>query len=331
VSLWRMMGLYVGGVIGAGFASGQELAVFFVSYGRTGLWGILAAFLVLTLGSGLVLGCCIRTNASSYQQIFAALDPRLSRICDLIYTSFLLVGLSVMLAGIGAMGTTAFRGLLFRLATSILILAVLQRGVEGAAKAGGWLAPLMVLIISAFAFYSLGRHGLAPLKSGSWRAVEAGILFGSYNLGFSLAILASVQRYVRTKRERWKLALGGNLVLGLCMVLLFLALSALDAEQLNTSFPLRGIVAELGFAGAAAYELLLWAAMFSTATAHALALANRLAEDVGLSWMQGASLVLLVSLGLSYAGFAALVRIAYPILGLAGLWILAALVRERIV
>jgi uncharacterized membrane protein YuzA (DUF378 family) len=47
--------------------------------------------------------------------------------------------------------------------------------------------------------------------------------------------------------------------------------------------------------------------------------------------MQGASLVLLVSLGLSYAGFAALVRIAYPILGLAGLWILAALVRERIV
>ena len=250
MSLWRMMGLYVGGVIGAGFASGQELAVFFVSYGRTGLWGILAAFLVLTLGSGLVLGCCIRTNASSYQQIFAALDPRLSRICDLIYTSFLLVGLSVMLAGIGAMGTTAFRGLLFRLATSILILAVLQRGVEGAAKAGGWLAPLMVLIISAFAFYSLGRHGLAPLKSGSWRAVEAGILYGSYNLGFSLAILASVQRYVRTKRERWKLALGqfspgimhGSALFGP------IRLGCRTAEHLFSS---SGIVAELGFAGAA--------------------------------------------------------------------------------
>ncbi len=47
MDLLAVMGLYVGGVIGAGFASGQELVVFFVRYGAGGLVGILLSVALL--------------------------------------------------------------------------------------------------------------------------------------------------------------------------------------------------------------------------------------------------------------------------------------------
>jgi len=330
VSLWSLMGLYVASVIGAGFASGQELAVFFVNYGKSGLWGIMAAVLVLTLGSGLVLDYCASTNASSYAQIFARFHPRLRLLLDGLYSLFLLVGLGVMLAGIGAMGSTALSGLMLRLLTSMIILFVLNKGVEGVAKASSWLAPFLVLTMCGFAFFHFKSGKLAVPNQGSWRALEAGILYGSYNLGFSMTVLASIQSYISTRKERWKLALLANLALGICMVLLFLALSALDVEQLKTSFPLEHLVPGLGWAEAA-YELLLWGAMYSTAIAHALALTNRIADTYGLSWNGAGSIIVLLSFSLSYFGFGPLIRIGYPILGLVGLWILANLAWDHVV
>lgn len=330
VSLWSVAAVYIGGVMGAGFASGQELVVFFVNYGRAGLWGIVLATLLLCLGTGLILTYCAKEDASSYAHLFQRLHPRMTVFYDLLYSVFLFIGISVMLAGIGAAASTALGGFLARSITTILILGVLRQGASGVGKASGGLAPFLVVMLCTLATLRLKVYGIHIPYQVRQGALEAAGLYASYNLGFSLAVLGSVHRAVQTNKDRWKLAIGANLALGLCMLLLFLALSTLNPLQLATAFPLAHLVAAWGPLAAVLYEVVLWSAMYSTALAHALALVSRVTESSKLSWGKTSVLVALASLAFSYLGFSTLIRVAYPLLGLAGLWIMANLLRNLI-
>lgn len=327
--LWGIVGVYVGGVIGAGFASGQEMTVFFVKYGWTGLVGILAATLFLTMGTALIIDYSARKGVMSYADILNGLDPRLTRYFDLLYSLFLLIGTSVMFAGIGALGTSYMVSLLLRLGTGVLIYVVLQKGVGGVTRVSGWLAPIMVLIFCTLAIYRLSDKGLHLPLQGSWLALESAVLYASYNLGFSMAVLASIHHVLKSSKDRWKLALLANLILGVSMVLLYFALNTLTVTQLKAPFPLVHLVEDWGKGAIAFYRFMLWGAMYSTAIAHTLALVSRFFGSWSLSWNQGSILVIVISLSLSYFGFSTLISTAYPILGLAGLWIMANLVRER--
>lgn len=330
MSIWSIAALYIGGVIGAGFASGQELVVFFVNYGRAGLWGILVAIFFLFLGTALILDYCAKRNVSSYGQLFARLDPRLTGFFDLLYSAFLLIGISVMLAGVGAMGSTTLIGFVLRLLTVALILAALHKGASSVAKTSGWLAPVLVIILCVLAFHRLQVYGIRLPEHSSWRGLEAATLYGSYNLGFAMAVLASVHNYAKTSSQRWKLALVANLILGASMILLFFALTSLNPNELTDPFPLEHVVEGWGPVALASYQFMLWGAMYSTAIAHSLALASRITESQRVSWSRASLLIVVVSLALSYFGFSTLISVAYPILGLAGLWIIANLARQLI-
>ncbi len=323
MSVWSVAAVYIGGVMGAGFASGQELVVFFLNYGRAGLWGIVLATLLLCFGTGLILTYCAQENVVSYAHLFQKLHPRATSFYDLLYSLFIFIGISVMLAGIGAMGSTALAGLVARLTTAILILGALYRGSAGVGKTSSWLAPLLVVILSGLAIYRLKGGGIHIPYTQTGVTFEAAALYASYNLGFSLAVLASIHQGIQTTKDRWKLAIGANLALGLCMLLLVLALSTLHPLQLATSFPLAHLVNAWGPLAGALYEFVLWSAMYSTAIAHALALVSRVTAFFRLSWGKTSILVVSASLVFSYVGFSTLIRVAYPILGLAGLWIMA--------
>lgn len=329
--LWAVTGVYVAGVIGAGFASGQELTVFFVNYGRAGIFGIIIAVLFLFVGTGLILQFAAKHKVSSYGQILATLDPNLSLVFDLLYALFIIIGISVMFAGIGAMGETFLASLLWRAGSAILVFIVLYRGVEGVLRMSSWLAPFLVVVFCVIAFRHLQSQEVLSLRAGNLRAIESGTLYACYNLGFSLAVLASIHHYLPTARKRWQLAMTGSLILGVCMTLLYFSLSTLTPQQLEHPFPLVHLLASWGYFASVLYKIMLWGAMYTTAVANCLALVSRITEFRGISWARATLGVVLLGIMLSYFGFSNLIRIAYPILGLAGLWIMAHLLREYMV
>lgn len=329
VRLLGVVGLYVAGVIGAGFASGQELTVFFVNYGRLGLGGLILAIMLLFLGVILILEHCSLYRTATYGDLFMSFGPTAARFYDGIYTFFLIVGSSVMLAGSAALGSTVLSQLFFRLVTAILVFLVLQGGVQGTLKSGTYLAPFIIallLIIALWGKPTVLQYREPLNKTG---ALESGILYASYNLGFSVALLASIHHLLRTRREFWFGALLGNFFLGLCMFLLYLALSELSREQLAHPFPVLYLASNLGLAGKITYRIVLWVAMYSTALANSLALVNRFSHSKKLSWTAANALVCCCSFFFSHLGFKKLIEFAYPFLGLLGLWILANLLRLR--
>ncbi len=61
---------YMGALVGAGFASGQEIWFFFLSYGFAGLWGIICSGVLITVLGIVLLRLGYEGGYSSYQQLF---------------------------------------------------------------------------------------------------------------------------------------------------------------------------------------------------------------------------------------------------------------------
>ncbi len=331
MDLLAVMGLYVGGVIGAGFASGQELVVFFVRYGAGGLVGILLSVALLIFGTALILEFCHDNALTSYHGLFSLAGFKRAAILEGAYSFILAVGSAVMFAGSAALAPNEGLAEVYRLATGVLLLFVLISGRKGVLAVGRWLAPFITAFLLLLALGRIGRRPELALQNGQgpWQGVEAALLYASYNLGFSVAVLTGTAGLLKKKSQRLTLAVLANLLLGGVILLLFWALHTLPPGQLGEPVPLLAIAALGGPAIAVCYRFVLWASMFTTALANAFALTGRLAESGKLSWARGALVVVVLSVVGSYLGFASLIRVAYPLLGLAVLWFLIYLAWRR--
>jgi len=317
-----VIGIYVAGIIGAGFASGHELYVFFVDYGWGGLVGLAVTLIMFTLGTFGILEFAGRKKVENYKELFSHLGLGNALIFDLIYSLFLITGISVMLAGCGALPSSEVSGVILQIATGFLVYFTVQKGVEGPVNASQWLAVTIVGVLSLFAIFHLQENHVNFPREGSLNGIESGVLYASFNLGFSMAILSSIQHFVKTRKERWIVAILGNIILVCCMLLLCSALSTLSLVQLNDPFPLIHLVQRKGSVAKVVYYIMLWCAMYTTALANSLALVKRLTSGSLFTWQQAAVLVVIVALILSIFGFTTLVRLAYPLLGMLGLFIL---------
>ncbi|NLP25030.1 MAG: hypothetical protein GX382_11010, partial [Syntrophomonadaceae bacterium] len=102
IRLMLVMG-YLGAVVGAGFASGQEIVQFFVAYGSPGLTGALVATLLFASMGGLLLYLSHRYRVSNYQDLLSrVIGERVSPVIDIMLAVFLFLGISTMFSASGA-------------------------------------------------------------------------------------------------------------------------------------------------------------------------------------------------------------------------------------
>ncbi len=335
--LAKVVTAYIGAVIGAGFASGQEILQFFSLYGWNGLLGvIIAAGLFSYLGS-LVMFLAVQMNTSSYRELlFYLMGFRAGRIMDIFNMLMLLGGLGVMLAGSGAvfsefLGLPSFFGVwLVALLTCIVILG----GLNGVLTVNVFLVPLKFLVIVFVSIMALVyQGGFSSLQSAQSAPATAGvaghwlwasILYVSYNMVVPVAVLSSLGRTVSLRIGVTGGALGG-LGLGLAAALIFLVNLSFYPEITGYQVPLLFVAGRLGSVFQWVLGMLIWLAIFTTAIADAHGFASRLSPNGGIRYrLFGIGACLLV-LPLANFGFARLVQVFYPFFGYAGLILLVSL------
>ncbi|HEX3031100.1 MAG TPA: hypothetical protein VHS59_02490, partial [Bacillota bacterium] len=192
-SHWQIAATYIGTVVGAGFASGQETLQFFAAYGMGGILGIIVASLGFGILGAYILYLGKKLQTSSYQPLFHYLCGKsLGRVLDVIVTIFLFGAMVVMLAGVGAifeehLGIPRLWGVV---GTMLLALVTVFYGLKGVMAANTVLIPIMILLTVGISLYSLNYHGvtLRDIQAGSPRVAAAphwllsAFLYISYNL-----------------------------------------------------------------------------------------------------------------------------------------------------
>ena len=316
----RIAVTYIGTVIGAGFASGQEIIQFFSLHGTASWYGIALAALLFIVWGTFFLILAGQSQAESYTQLLKQYLGRWYCFFDLSLTFFLFIGLSVMLAGCGAvfaenLNVSADLGILSSAFISGLIVLF---GIQGLMLANSIIVPLMFVltVLAGVLTYSCqGSHWPeAQLFShNGW--LKHVLLYVAYNMILSIGVLLALGQEFKDKRVLARGAFLGGIGLGILLLFNNYSLLAWYPVSFRYQVPMLHIVKQYGGYFYWSYLLILWLEMLSTAIANLYSLAKKIAIFQWLSYEQSVCLMLLLVLPVSYFSFSFLIEYLYPLMG----------------
>lgn len=306
---------YVGAVVGAGFASGQEIWQFFGRHGSQGFWGIALAGLLFFVAGWLALERGRRQHVVGFQALLRqAYPPWATRIGSPATVLFLVLGLGVVAAGGGAAVESIF-GLpliLGSVGTILFIVWVVHRGTAFVMTINTVMVPYLILLtlLVALLTWHWPGHVLEPRVSPDW-ALSA-VLYVSYNIFTAIVVLLGVGRTLSRQRDSLLAALLGAAILSLLAVLEHHALLRLPTLG---DLPLVTLGHRVDARFGVLYATSLWIALFTTGVAEAYALKEQYGSRV--LWP-----VIAVAL-FAFVGFRQLIAGLYPVMGAVAvmLWI----------
>ena len=313
--------VYIGIMIGGGFASGRELWQYFAGLGRPGLCLVLPAFLALGLFSALVIGLARRLQAGEYQEFTQKILPRpllalgsaLPAIMLLVLTAAMFAAFATLLQGLCGI-PRPLAGLIFAL---FLFLSA-----EHMEKVQNLLVPPLILIFMAVALWTLARRGLLlPAADASWtQAIKATLLYIGYNLFSAFPALVAF-----SPRGNIKGGLFGGVVLAIAG---FLGAAALcGTPSAAADLPLAAVAAGLHPWFYYCYLLVMTAALITTALAGVFALGRRWAVK-NHNYRRSCRLIILITAFGCLIDFSFLVDKVYGAFGWLGLIFIGLLLRS---
>jgi uncharacterized membrane protein YkvI len=329
---------YIGTVVGAGFASGQEILRFFTVFGRYGTGGVGVATLLFSwLGTRMML-MGSRLKAHSYEEFNHYLFGERWGKWVSGFVGVVLFGVTTaMLSGTGALfeeqlGWSFHLGVLL---TALLAYLVILKGMEGILSVNTLVVPLMFLFTVLVAFHVLGGwESGVPVLQGEGSAwshwAMSAVSYVGLNLAMSQAVLVPLGAEIKEERT---IRLGGwigGLGLGAMLLVSHLALQLHWGEVFRLEIPMAHLINMVGTGMKMLFLAVMWGEIFTTLIGNVYGLAVNLAQVVPLRERSVMLLIFLVGYLFSLVGFPTLVSYVYPVFGYCGLLVLVLLVARRL-
>lgn len=331
---------YIGTVVGAGFATGQEILQFFTKYGSVAILTILlSTFLFIWFGTKVML-IAHDIKANSYEDLNKHLfGPKVGEWFSILMLIELFSVSVVMLAGAGSVFQEQF-GQSFLLGVAVtLVLAylVIRNGMTGIMAVNSIVVPLMIVFTGIVLYHTLTS---ATFASGGWlhqndpyapgRAWIAPLLYSAFNLASSQAVLVPLGASIKDREAIKRGGILGGLGLGLLLISGHLALSVHTPNIFHYEIPMGLVVAGLGIVIHSVYLLLIYAEIYTTFIAGVFGLSLQMEQRTRLKRNVLVIGTLAICFGISFIGFKALLSTLYPFFGcLSLLWFGMVVLRQR--
>ena len=285
---WVLPGLaFKAVVIGGGYATGRELAEFFLPAGP---WGGLLAMLLATAIWGVVAAATFRfafvTQAQDYRTFFRQLLGRGWVLFEAAYALFVIIVLAVFGAATGeiAQATLGAPPLAGTLALAAGITACVAFGNAGVERVFVWVSVLLYATYAVFlvlALTSVGdriaaafAHSVAP--SGDWAL--GGVTYAGYNI-IGAVIVLPVTRHFRSGHDA---VIAGAVAAPLAMLpalLFFVSMTAFLPEIATAVLPSDHMLSRLGHPlFHLGFQLMIFAALLESGTGAVHAINERVAH-----------------------------------------------------
>lgn len=328
----KISATYAGTIMGAGFASGQELTQFFVVYGSMGLAGLLITCCLFSWLGIQILEISYKIKATSYHELLYYVCGKKIGLClDMMITAFLFGVLTVMLAGAGTLFQDTFN-LSYSLGLGIMsfgLITTVLCGLKGITTANIIITPLLTITIMIIALYSLYHHQInlgmltlpaqtTALPAPHW--LLASFLYLSYNLIMSAAVLAPLGARITQRKSRIWGSIAGALLLMILAGLITIVVLIHYPESVEQEIPMLFIAHSQHTLHHASYIFIFLASIYTTGLASLYGCATKLTAVTHLSTINSLFILVALSLILSYIGFANLIAILFPLFGYSTLW-----------
>jgi uncharacterized membrane protein YkvI len=327
VTVLTMAATYIGTVVGAGFASGQEVLQFFGLFGPLGIPAVTVAVLGFFVFGYACMEIGRQTKASSHQPVLRKVAGKtISRLLDFVTTFFLLGALSAMISGAGSVISQEF-GLPWFAGASVMAVitfVTVLTGLKGITYVISSIVPFLlggVFLISIAVICRSGLHiGLPP--EGYEPPVKPWLLSGlnyvSYNILISVPVLSALGATANSRNEVFKASGLGALGLGLGLLSVYLTITSSFPYIVNYEVPLARLASDMWAFGGPFYVTIFMAEVYTTAVANLYGFSARFSRPGSIRFKATALITSVIALWAASAGFSTLVRIVYPVSGWAG-------------
>ncbi len=314
--------VYIGLVIGAGFASGREIMEFFNIPSGTDHSGIVLATFLLVLVCYLILRRAHLGGITSCDEYLKAVAGRFSGPMKLFLFLYLFCGFFTMLSGSGALLSQSY---MLPTWVGILLLAgicflVLSFDLKGIVAANVIMVPCMIAGIFYICF-SAAVFGTTHVFS--YHGITGGMLtsalcYVSYNTVSASSVLVPLQKGI-TPRGIKTASLVGGFSLGLLILIIWsgqnLAFDALWESEL----PMLKLAAITGRLQKRIYTMVLLMAILTTAVSQGFGILQNFTLSTGKEKTCGSGLLCLFAIPFALVDFSTLVKHLYGFFGLTGL------------
>lgn len=313
-------------VIGAGFASGQEMLLYFACFGRYGIIGIAVTVVFFGIFIFAVLNTCFKRKITEYDSFLCIFKSQISRTAVKSVTllfSFAVYG--AMLSAAGEMlydifGIQKALGALLCTAGAVMLFTFAD---EKVFTINGILGIALVIVITFCALYMLSYREFHAFSPQYIKSANSGLIYSGYNLVSLTPVLVTLSKKLKNRSDSPAVSVCVAIMSAVIMVLIF-GLLAIYAGKISLGeLPMLTLAKRQSPAFATLYAMVLTVAIITTLISSGGGLCNALMIQKNPLKI---ALVSSFAYFLSGLGFSNLVNTAYRVCGIAGFIVCIAIV-----
>ena len=324
----------VGLTVGAGFASGQEVIQYFLSFGYWGIVGAAIAGITIAVFSGWVYQLGSYYLADDHSAVFKSVSrPWIAKYMD-ITTMFTLFCIGfVMVAGAGANLEQQF-GLPTWVGSAIMVVLLLLSGlldVDKLTSVISFITPLLIICLLAAFVITLTDmpDNVGQINEIAQTNPHASGTFGNWlitalNYATLVMIMDTSMMLVfagshMNPAQAGKGGLLGGIMFAVLLLILTFVLFMNMEHDMGSDLPLLKVFDNKHPTVGVFVSIVIYLMIYNTAVGLFYALSRRLSHDKPGKFRLYYAVVVLIGFALSFIGFADLVGWVYPVLGYLGL------------
>lgn len=314
-----------GAIVGAGFASGKEIASFFAQYGFWSIPFILLAGILFFFVFCLFAKIGKNTKPNSISDLTKTIFGKSSIVVDFAFIISSFITLSSMIAGLDStMHVAVGENYVFpfvSIVCCIIVAVILNFGLKKILKFTDNIMPFLFAMIIAIslAFLLFGKReqiGYASVNRNVFSMSISPFLYVSMNVFGNIFLIAKVSTYLK-KRQIVVASVISSVLLIISILLVALCVLFGGEKVFYSDMPMLSLATSLGQVFEILYFVILIVAIFTTICTTAYTISKWLNNYISNSFLCGV-IVLTMGFVFSRFGFSTIVDIFYPIEGIFG-------------
>lgn len=325
----------IGTFIGAGFASGKEIYLFFFKYQVYGILGIIVSAIFIGYIIYKVLNISKRNDICNYNEFLNYLikNKLIKIILINIIDVFLIISFCIMVSGFSAFIYQEFNiniiiGFIFMLICSY---CAFKRKATGIIKINNILIPIIIFIIFFIVIKKVNLYELNFInglngegfninnwKIENFKFLIFSILYANYNLLTIIPIVVTMSNVTKNKKKIKYISIICSIIIFILSMSIFAILSQSNFNITNLEMPVVFIVGRYGIFYKYIYCLVVGIAIFTTAISVGYGYLQNY-ENNKEKYNKKIILLILCSIIAIPIGFSKLIELLYPIFGGIGL------------
>ncbi|MBO5349712.1 MAG: hypothetical protein J6A89_07865 [Clostridia bacterium] len=317
----------IGTFIGAGFASGKEIYLFFYRYGIWGIIGIIISSLTIGYIIFKVINISKNNEINNYNNFidYIIKNKIIKIILNNIIEIFLIISFCVMISGFCAFLKQEFNIKIIISYICILIFCyiILRKNINGIAKINNILIPLIIFTIIFITLKNVDNPYTILQKNIinnnlNFKFIIDSILYANYNLLTIIPILITIKNFITKKRNIKYVSLLCTSIILVLSISIFTILSQGNSNLKNIEMPIVYIVREYGLIYKYIYCLIIGISIFTTAISAGYGYLQKY-ENNRKKYNKRIIFLMISTIISIPIGFSKLIEILYPVFGFIGL------------